>query len=237
MQETRGWSDRDEVTFGQRGKEYAQDYRYFPEPDLPPLLIGADRLMAIQNRLPELPRARAARFVEEYGLPKNTARVLSLERRTAEFFEETAKSSDSAPATEVAKWLAGDVQRLLNDAGVTLAASLLTPVGLGELMGMLHAGAISGAAGKAALEEMFNTGDSAEVIVERRDLRQLDNDDAVSAYVDRIVADNPDIVALYRRGKVNVLQALVGKVMQATGGRANPPRVKQLLETKLGIPR
>jgi aspartyl-tRNA(Asn)/glutamyl-tRNA(Gln) amidotransferase subunit B len=232
-QETRGWSERDEITLGQRSKEYAEDYRYFPEPDLPPLHVGSVWSTSLRRHLPELPLARAKRFVETYGLSESTADVLTLERATADFFEETVASTQATPATEAAKWVTGDIMRLVHESDTTLGESQLTPSALAALLELRQDGTVSGAAVKTALEAMFLTGEDAETVIRRLNLSQIGDEAALVALVVKVIAENPDMVAAYRKGKTNVLQALVGQVMSASAGRANPPKAKALLEEKL----
>jgi aspartyl-tRNA(Asn)/glutamyl-tRNA(Gln) amidotransferase subunit B len=232
-QETRGWSESDEITVGQRNKEYAHDYRYFPEPDLPPLHIAASLMREERSLLPELPLARSRRLVAQFGLPQDTADVLTLELDMADFFEDAVHSAGSLLAGQVANWLTGDVMRLLNESGVELGQSKLRAPELGKLVRLLHVGTISGAAGKTVLEGMFETGEEPGTIVERLELGQIKDEDTLISLVEQVIGSNPELVELYRRGKVNVLQALVGKTIQSSKGRATPIRVRQLLEDRL----
>lgn len=232
-QETRGWSERDERTLSQRSKEYAHDYRYFPEPDLPPLHIRRELLSRLSDQLPELPAARLARFEQEYGVAPEVARVLTQERALASYFEEAVqRGSDLAPPT-LANWLRNDVLRILGEKGQTIEDIPVRPGDLAGLVGLVQGGTISASAGKQVLEEMFRTGEDAESIVARLDLAQVADQNALEALVDHVLTSQPGLVETYRRGKTNVLQAIVGQVMKASKGKANPAVVRGIVQSRL----
>jgi aspartyl-tRNA(Asn)/glutamyl-tRNA(Gln) amidotransferase subunit B len=233
-QETRGWSERDEITVSQRTKEYAHDYRYFPEPDLPPLTFSSADLEAVGACLPELPQERFVRFEREYEMSAYTAGILTEERELADFFEDTVQASGVDVAT-VTNWVTGELLRLLHDSGISSQHIPITPASLARLLVMIRDESVSASAAKRVLEEMFRTGDGPEVIVEREDLGQIVDRAALEALVDRVLVENGKLVERFKSGKTNVLQALVGKAMQASAGKASPTRVREILEEKLAI--
>jgi aspartyl-tRNA(Asn)/glutamyl-tRNA(Gln) amidotransferase subunit B len=234
VQETRGWVEDQGITVSQRTKEYAHDYRYFPEPDLPPLVCSREIVETLRAGLPEMPAERAARLERECGLSAYTADVLTGEKAMADFFEAALRSAAGVPAVTVANWVTGDLSRLLNDSGQSIDSMPLTPQSLGKLLSMVESRAISGAAAKQVLEVMFRTGEEPEIIVQREDLGQIADPAALEELVNHVLAANPRLVETYRRGKTNVLQALIGQTMKASKGKANPPAVREILERKLG---
>ena len=179
VQETRGWVEDRGVTYSQRTKEFAHDYRYFPEPDLPPLTISREWVEEIRARLPELPAARRDRFISMYGLPVNDASQLTASKATAEFFEECVKAKETQPdvlaskSKTVSNWMLGDLMGLVNASGADLDASRITPGLLREFTELIEAGAISGPAAKTVLEEMFKSGKQAQAIAEEQGLTQI----------------------------------------------------------------
>jgi aspartyl-tRNA(Asn)/glutamyl-tRNA(Gln) amidotransferase subunit B len=232
-QETRGWSEREEITVAQRTKEYAHDYRYFPEPDLPPLLLNAAYVSSIEERLPELPAQLVERLQRQYGLSGATARVLAGNRALAQYYEDSVAAADGVPPGTVANWTTGDVSRLWNERAAESDAFPVPARELARLLTMVAAGEVSGSAAKSALETMYGTGESAEAVVDRLDLRQIQDESALEGVVSDVIAGNEKLVQTYLSGKANVLQALVGQVMKASGGKANPQRAKELLLDKL----
>ncbi len=232
VQETRGWVEDRGITVGQRSKEYAHDYRYFPEPDLPPLVLTREWVESVRARLPELPDARRERFMSQYGLGRYDATVLTGSRPAADFFEEAVTLYPQPKA--VANWMQSELFRLLKDGEGDVSGIKVTPAGLAELLGMMEKGAINARTGKEVFEEMFATGKTASAIVQERGLSQISDTSALDAAVDQVTAANPQAVADYRAGKANAISFLMGQVMKATRGQANPGVVKQLLERKLG---
>lgn len=234
VQETRGWSEVQQATLSQRSKEHAHDYRYFPEPDLPPLRISSPVIEAIGVSLPELPATRSRRFATQFGLSPAVSRVLTSEKAMADFFEGTVAAAGPDAAGAVANWVTGDVSRLLNENAESLAQSRLDPAALAKLVTMVRSNLISGSAAKEVLEEMYSSGEQPESIVERRNLAQIVDVGALDHLVEEVLAENQGLVATYRSGKTNALQALMGKVMKASKGKASPPAVRDLLAQKLG---
>lgn len=236
VQETRGWQEDRDVTVPQRSKEYAHDYRYFPEPDLPPLALALPRVEQIRSALPELPLARVARFVEAYGLQEAIALVLTDERPLADFFEATLRAESALPPHAVANWMSGEVLRLLNESKLSLAQSSLEPESFAHLIALVENEIISHTAGKTVLEQMFATREEPEVIVDRLNLRQVSDEAQLEDLVESIIGGNPILVETYRNGKPNVLNALVGQVMKASNGKAKPEAVRMIVERRLADP-
>ncbi len=232
VQETRLYDPDRGETHGMRSKEEAHDYRYFPEPDLVPLRISESTLATIRATMPELPEARRARFTGEYGLREYDAEVLTASRGIAEYYEEVASVSGDPKAA--ANWVAGDLMGLLNAGGKDIAESPVSAESLAELLVMMAKGEISGKMAKDILPKMFASGDSAAAIVEREGLRQISDTGALEKIVTEVIAGNPKQVEQYRGGKTAVLGFLVGQVMKATRGQANPAAVNELLKAKLG---
>ena len=236
VQETRGWVEADGVTVSQRTKEGASDYRYFPEPDLPPLEISSEWVSEIGSSLPELPHSRKARFMDDLGLPEYNARLLTMNRETADYFEAALDSkSEISPefARAVSNWIIGEMARLSNQTGVGMADIKIEPDQLAALQKMVDDGALSSTMAKTVFEKMFETGRSADDIARSEGLTQISDTDAVSAAVERAIADNPDPVRDYLGGKQQAMGFLVGQVMKATKGQANPRMASQLVREKL----
>ncbi|HEX5070731.1 MAG TPA: Asp-tRNA(Asn)/Glu-tRNA(Gln) amidotransferase subunit GatB [Vicinamibacterales bacterium] len=228
-QETRLFdSDRGE-TQSMRGKEEAHDYRYFPEPDLPPLDVSAAAIDAIRQSLPELPDARERRFVSSYGLSAYDAEVLvRLMPGAADFFEATVAAGASAKAAS--NWIQGEVRRALKDAGTEdAAAATISPERLAGLIALVERGAISNTVAKTVFERMWTSDRTAQAIVDAEGLAQIDDLALLERLVGEVIAAHPDSVAQIRAGRHNVIGFLVGLVMKATGGKANPRRVSELL--------
>jgi aspartyl-tRNA(Asn)/glutamyl-tRNA(Gln) amidotransferase subunit B len=241
VQETRGWVEERGVTVAQRSKEYAHDYRYFPEPDLPPLVLGREWVEEIRSRLPELPEARRNRFITEYGLPFYDANLLTSDKLLAEYEEKFVKvpRHSNLSLNERAKlgsnWLLGEVSRIINanNIGITEFGKRVSPERLFELTDLIVKGAITGTIAKPVLEEMFTTGRDAASIIEQRGLSQISDAGEIDREATQAIRSNPQAVADYKAGKKQSLKFLVGQVMRATGSRANPKLVNQLLEKKL----
>jgi aspartyl-tRNA(Asn)/glutamyl-tRNA(Gln) amidotransferase subunit B len=235
VQETRGWREDTNQTVSQRSKEFAEDYRYFPEPDLPPLVISEQWRESVRARMPELPDAKRRRFAEAYSLSEYDARVLSDSRARADFFEETvALGGGSAQrAKTVANWVTGDFARLLNAAGIDVADSKLTPEGLSALIDMQEQGAISGKTAKHVFQQVFDTGQAPAHIVKEQGLGQIESSGEVEAAAEAAIAENPKAAADYRGGKEEAIKFLVGQVMKATRGRAKPDTITAILKEKL----
>ncbi|WP_239026530.1 Asp-tRNA(Asn)/Glu-tRNA(Gln) amidotransferase subunit GatB [Novosphingobium decolorationis] len=241
VQETRLFDPNTGSTRSMRSKEDAHDYRYFPDPDLLPLILEDDFLEDCRNSLPELPDAKKARYENELGLSAYNAQVLTADVDTARWFErllaETAKASGKAPAEvskQAANWLISELFGALNKLGTSLEESPVTPEKGGDLLALIAKGTISGSAAKQVLEIMLDTGDEAEAIVEREGLKQESDTGAIEAEVDKILAANADKVEQYKGGKVALFGFFVGQTMKAMKGKGNPQVVNEILKAKLG---
>jgi len=231
VQETRHWDEDRGTTHTLRSKEEAFDYRYFPEPDLPPLEPDRAWIEQIRASLPELPAARRARYARELGLKPEQAALLSTSIDSAAFFEETlALGADPKAA---ANWVTQDLAGLLNKVHLGLGEAKVTPSHIADLVHLVADGTISGTGAKQVLEEVFETGGSVEVIVEARGLRQVTDASALEAWVDEAIAENPGPVEQFRGGKEGILGFLVGQVMKKSGGSANPKLVNELLRERI----
>jgi len=229
--QTRGWVDDREVTFLQRSKEEAHDYRYFPEPDLVPFVPDRAWVDEIRASLPELPEVRRRRFISEYGLPEYDAGVLTADRTVADFYEDVARLVGD-PKT-ASNWMMQDVMRVLNERKVGIDELSLTPESLAELIRMVTDDTINRSTGTDVFARMLESGKSAKQIVEEEGLAQTSDADALEAVVDRVIAENPGPAEDYRSGKEKALGRLIGQAMQASGGKANPKIVRDLLMRKL----
>jgi aspartyl-tRNA(Asn)/glutamyl-tRNA(Gln) amidotransferase subunit B len=231
VQETRHWDEDSGTTKSMRSKEEAFDYRYFPEPDIPPLEPASAWVEEIRASLPELPRARRARYVRDLGLKPEVARVLVGDRSAVALFEGTI-TLGAAP-TAAANWITQDLAGLANKAGTRIDATPVTAEHLADLVRLLEADEISGAGAKQALEDAFQSGDPIEGIVERRGLRQVSDTGALGAIVDGVLAENAEVADQFRAGKESVIGFLVGQVMKRSGGSANPKLAQELLRERL----
>jgi len=231
-QETRLWDVSKGVTRSMRSKEEAHDYRYFPEPDLPPLHVSDAAIDAAAKALPELPRAKLTRFISQYGLPAYDARILTAERPLADCFE--ACAAHYADAKKLSNWFLGELMRLLKEEGTLLSALRFTPAQLAELLRAVDLGTVSANAGKDVLGEMFRTGKAPADIIAEKGLAQVSDTGAIEAVVDDILAKNAGEVEKYRAGKKQVFGFFVGQVMRAMKGKGNPALVNDLLKKKLG---
>ncbi|QDE81361.1 Asp-tRNA(Asn)/Glu-tRNA(Gln) amidotransferase subunit GatB [Myxococcus xanthus] len=232
VQETRLWDVNKGVTRSMRSKEEAHDYRYFPEPDLPPLHVSAEAIDAAAKALPELPRAKLQRFISQYGLPAYDARILTAERPLADYFE--ACAGHYKDYKKLSNWFLGELMRLLKEEGTPLSALRFTPAQLGELLGAVDQGTVSANAGKDVLGEMFRTGKAPADIIAEKGLAQVSDTGAIEAVVDDILAKNAGEIEKYRAGKKQVFGFFVGQVMRAMKGKGNPALVNELLKKKLG---
>ncbi len=233
-QETLGWNEARGETYSQRSKEDAHDYRYFPEPDLPPLVVEDSWVNQIRKSLPELPRAKSVRLVKEYGLTEYDAARLVEEQEIADYFESAVRNlSKTVQPKIVANWMLGDLYSLMNQANITASQLKVRPEALGELAQITAEGQINQASAKEVLVEMFATGKSALEIVEARGLKQVSDEAFISNLVRQTLAENPSEVASYKSGKVGLLNFLFGQVMKKAAGRANPAVVRAELEKQL----
>jgi len=231
-QETRLYNSDTGVTVGMRSKEQAHDYRYFPEPDLVPLRIGDKWQAEVRGTMPELPGARRARFISAYGLREYDAGVLTSTRTIAEYFEEAAAVSSDPKIT--ANWVIGDFAGMLKASGREIEESPVAARHLGELVGLIVKGELTGKLAKDVLAKMFESGEAPGTIVEREGLRTMGDSSALEKIVDEVIAGNPKQVEQYKGGKTTVIGFLVGQVMKASRGQANPASVNELLKAKLG---
>jgi len=233
VQETRLYdADKDE-TRSMRSKEEANDYRYFPDPDLLPVEIEADYVARVRKQLPELPDAKRARFVEQYGIKKDDAAILTLSRPLADYYEQAVDAAGT-DAQLVANWVVGDLSAALNRDGLDIEDSRVSAEALAGLLGRIADNTISGKIAKQVFEAMWAGEGSADEIIEARGLRQITDTSAIEAVVDKVIAANPGQVAEYRAGKDRLIGFFVGQVMKETGGQANPGQVNQILKAKLG---
>ena len=234
LQDTVGWDEDRQVTVSQRSKEEAHDYRYFPEPDLPPLHIDASWVDQIQADLPELPAAKRGRFMSDYGLSEYTVGVLTAERSVADYYESAVKSSDDVSPVKIANWLSGDLFGLLNESSTEIGQTKVSPEALARLVTLVESNAISAASGKTVLETIFVQGGSPDSIVEQEGLTQLQDQDSIRSVVDHVLTDNPGQVSAYLAGKTALSEWFLGQVMKATQGQADPAAVRRELERALG---
>jgi aspartyl-tRNA(Asn)/glutamyl-tRNA(Gln) amidotransferase subunit B len=231
LQETRLFNPDTGETAGMRSKEHAHDYRYFPEPDLAPLRVSDAWLDEIRARMPELPAARRARFMESYGLREYDAGVLTASRAIAEYYEKAATRS-CQPKT-AANWVMGDLMGALKAAGKEIDESPVSPEQLGELVALIQKGEISGKLAKEIFPKMFASGEAAAVIIASEGLRQISDAGTLEKIVDEVLASNAKQVEQFKSGKTTVLGFLVGQAMKASRGQANPGVVSDLLKRKL----
>ena len=239
-QETRGWVEADARTVSQRSKEEAHDYRYFPEPDLPPVTLDAAYVAAVRAKLPELPDARLQRFEREYGLAPYEANLLTETRASADWFERAvapARDRDEATrvrvAKQVANWTIGDFTRLLHASDIEIDAASISPENLYDMIGLIEDGTISGKIAKSVFEEMFRTGKAPRAVIADLGLEQISGSGEIEAIVDRVIAANAKPVEEYRAGKQEAIKFLVGQAMRETRGRANPATLTEILRAKL----
>ena len=230
-QETRLWDERTGETRVMRSKEEAHDYRYFPEPDLPPLIVSAEFIERVRNDLPELPEARRARFINEYGLSYNDAAQLTAERALADYYEVTARASDDPRGA--ANWIRSELLRELEAASIPINNSPVPPEELAALIRFIAEDKISGKQGKEVLNEMAATGKTATAVIEARSLVQVSDAREIDRIVDEVLGANPQQVEQYRAGKETLFGFFVGQTMKASKGKANPKIVNERLRAKL----
>src|SRR5687767_1231989 len=227
-QETLGFNEAAGKTYSQRGKESAHDYRYFPEPDLPPLVLDAEWIESIREGLPELPEAKTQRFVEQYELKLQEARLLTSEKLLADYFEEVVSKSKSSAKT-VSSWIAGEFMRYMNHLGIDVKNIPIPAEHFAQLVDMVAARTLSGNSAKVVLSEMFKTGGKPEEIVKAKNLAQLSDEGFIQETIAKILNDNPKEVQQYLAGKETILQWLMGQVARSTKGKADPNVARELL--------
>lgn len=233
LQETRQWDPIGNRTISMRGKEEAHDYRYFPDPDLLPLIIDDSWIDAVRESLPELPDEKRDRFLHDYGLSENEIGSLISDRELADFFETCVKTFPNPK--QVSNWIMGSLLELLNARGIAVGASPVSPEQLSGLLILLDKGTISGRMAKAVFEEMASSGKNPEDIVEEKGLVQVTDESAIETVVVNILARNPAEVADYQKGKTKLLGFFVGQVMKETRGKANPKIVNEVLKKELMV--
>ncbi|MGH7622653.1 MAG: Asp-tRNA(Asn)/Glu-tRNA(Gln) amidotransferase subunit GatB, partial [Gemmatimonadaceae bacterium] len=238
-QETRGWIEG-EGTVSQRSKEEANDYRYFPEPDLPPVMLTAAEVETIRARLPELPDARRQRFQTDYGLSEYEANLLTDSRARADYYEHAVAPAGAADgdrrlkvARDVANWMIGDFARLLHARGLEIDDARVSPADLYAMIALIDDGSISGTSAKSVFEEMFRSGQAPADVVRDLGLQQIRGTDEIAAIIDRVLDANPKPAAEYRAGKQEALKFLVGQAMRESRGRLNAAALTEILTAKL----
>jgi aspartyl-tRNA(Asn)/glutamyl-tRNA(Gln) amidotransferase subunit B len=230
-QETRLWDSATGRTFSMRSKEEAHDYRYFPEPDLLPLMVDEARVAAVRGTMPELPAARRRRFVAAYGIPDYDAGVLTQSAALADYFEQTVAAVPNAKAAS--NWIMGELSRVMNERGIDVAQAPVTPRALAGLIGLIDKGTISSAIAKDVFAKMIDSGRAAEEIVQAEGLAQIGDESAIVEAIRDVLTRNADAAAQYRAGKQQTFGFLVGQVMKATKGKANPKLANELLRREL----
>jgi aspartyl-tRNA(Asn)/glutamyl-tRNA(Gln) amidotransferase subunit B len=232
LQETRLFDAASGRTVAMRSKEEAHDYRYFPEPDLPPLRVDSATIERLRAELPELPEARRQRLVAEYGVPAYDAGVLTQSAALADYFEQTARAAGNAKAAS--NWIMGELMRLMNAGPVAIDRVKVQPAALAGLIALVDAGTINGSTAKQVFETMFASGEAADAIVQREGLAQIDDEGAVVEMVRGVLAANGDAVEQYRKGKHSAMGFIVGQVMKAAKGKADPKLVNAIVRRELG---
>ena len=232
VQETRLYDSGRDETRSMRSKEEANDYRYFPDPDLLPVVISEDFIDSVRETLPELPDDKRRRFVDEYGIRQDDAAILTVSRALADYFEAVVAASE-AQAQVAANWVIGDLSGALNKEGLDIEGCRIPAEGLAGLIDRIHDKTISGKIAKEVFEAMWAGEGDADAVIEARGLEQITDSSAIEAIVDRVIAANPGQVEEYRAGKQKLIGFFVGQVMKETGGKANPGQVNEILRTKL----
>jgi len=232
VQETRLYDSARDETRPMRSKEEANDYRYFPDPDLLPVEIGEDYIEAVRATLPELPDAKRQRFVRDYELREDDAAILTMSRALADYFEAVAAAAEAKPQV-AANWVIGDLSGALNKEGIEIEACRISAEDLAGLINRIHDHTISGKIAKEVFEAMWGGEGNADAVIETRGLKQITDTSAIEAIVDKVIEANPGQVAEYKAGKDKLIGFFVGQVMKETGGKANPGQVNEILRTRL----
>jgi len=233
IQETLGWDETLGVTYSQRGKEEAHDYRYFPEPDLPPLVVEQDWIDQIRAQLPELPRARMLRIQQKYVLSAEEARMLAYDVDTMKFFEECIQSDPSIPPRTIANWICGQLFAWFNTSGENIKSMKIEPIHLISLIGFVQTGKINQSTGKTVLDLMLQTGKQANEIIAEKGLEQVSDYKLIEDMIDQVLAENPEQVSAYLNGKETLENWFFGQAMRLAGGKANPTIIRKTLKEKL----
>ncbi|WP_251423054.1 Asp-tRNA(Asn)/Glu-tRNA(Gln) amidotransferase subunit GatB [Veillonella agrestimuris] len=227
-QETRTWDDAQGITLAMRKKDAEDDYRYFPEPDLVPIVISEEEIDEARKNLPELPDAKIARFISDYGLSVTDSTILTASRKTADYLDATVKAG--ADAKTVSNWMLGDLSKMINENGLTFAESKVSPENLAGMISLIEKGTISGKIAKKVIISMWESGKDAETIVKEEGLVQITDTGAIEEIVKQVIANNPQPVADFKGGNGKAIGFLVGQVMKESKGRANPGMVNELLQ-------
>jgi len=232
-QETRLWDVRAEETISMRSKEEAQDYRYFPEPDLPPFIITKDKIEETRKAIPELPREKILRFIKDYGLLENDAKILSFIKKDADYAQECLEAYSNKDKKTIVNWLIGPLLFEANNRNCNLLDLKISPLGLIELVNFVAKDTISNLTAKSVLKEMIDTGKSAAQIIQDKNLIQISDTDSLNSTVSAILKGNTKSIEDYKQGKTNALMFLVGEVMKKSKGKANPKVVGEILKRRL----
>ena len=232
VQETRLYDSARDETRPMRSKEEANDYRYFPDPDLLPVEIGDDYIEQVRQTLPELPDAKRQRFARDYGIKEDAAGILTMSRALADYFEAVASATEAKPQV-AANWVIGDLSGALNKESIEIEDSRIPAEDLAGLINRIHDNTISGKIAKEVFEAMWGGEGSADEVIEARGLKQITDTSAIEAIVDKVIEANPGQVAEYRAGKDKLIGFFVGQVMKETGGKANPGQVIEILRSRL----
>jgi aspartyl-tRNA(Asn)/glutamyl-tRNA(Gln) amidotransferase subunit B len=230
-QETRLWNEREGRTYVMRSKEEAHDYRYFPEPDLPPLMVTESWLENLRHQLPELPEARRQRFQDSYGLTMEESMLLTQSREMADYYEQATRASESPKLA--ANWMLSELLRELKNANIDIAKCPIKPADLGALIKLINNNTISGKIAKEVFEKMFQSGTAPQEIIRELGLEQISDAGQIKDVVSRVLTENPKQVENYCQGKQSLLGFFVGQIMKATSGKANPQMVNEILKQML----
>ncbi|MBN17947.1 MAG: Asp-tRNA(Asn)/Glu-tRNA(Gln) amidotransferase GatCAB subunit B [Chloroflexi bacterium] len=233
IQETRGWSEINNETVAQRTKEYAADYRYFPEPDLPLIKIEKKFIEDIKNTLPELPEEKSKRFQKQYQLNKYNSDLLTINKQTAEFYESTVKNTQPTFAKSVSNWMLGELNKLLKKYDKNIDQQKIIPKNFKGLLKLIESGKLNNASAKIVFEDMFLNGGDPKEISLKKNLIQSVQDNDLEPIIEKIISDNPKAIKDFISGNENVLKFLVGQVMKETKGKANPKNIENLLSAQL----
>ena len=231
VQETRLWDTDRKVTFSMRSKEEADEYRYFPDPDLPLVKLSPELIETLRKNLPELPDAKKQRFMEEYGLNDYDAGVLTINQELSDFFEKVL--SDGAASKIACNWITGELTRVMNESGKTLSEINLTPKNLANLTKLIVQGEISSKIAKTVFSEMLDSGGNPNAIIEEKGLKQITDEKELGRIAENLLASNPEQVKQYRDGKTKVIGFFVGQMMKQTQGKGDPSLINKLLKVKL----
>ncbi len=232
-QETLGWDESNNRTFSQRSKEEAHDYRYFPEPDLPPLIIEQDWIDTIAANMPETPAQKRVRYSDEYALPIEKSEALIQDKNISRYFDEAIQYAEGIQPEVVANWVLGDIFSWMNNSGENIADLKVSPSSLLELIHLHQDKAINKNSAQSILKEMLRSGSSAETILQEKGLQQISSSDELEALVRETIQAHPDEVASYKAGKETLFNWFFGQVMRASQGKADPQKTRQILKDAL----